>query len=194
MTEIAICAELTEEAAILPACWQPPAREIVGVSFADDVRPWDWLELSEHEADKLWGYLDAFVAYFNARYGDRPAHRIPLCWPEHGPLVEEITTLAFSRWQAFSSVHASIAAAQSFHSYTLPGFYERLRHWLGTGLLDCQLGHHRAEEAIGSGNTGQQREHLNAVRGADLWLRCGGGDQSARLRFSLVPIVERQPL
>ena len=184
----------TTEDETLPACWQPPARELTGIGFGDDVRPWNWTELSEQEADKLWTYLGGFVSFFNARYGERSAHRIPPCWPEHGPLVEEITTLAFARWQAFSSLHASIGGAQYFHAYTLPGFYERLRMWLGSELLGCQVGTHRASRPTSDVDAELWAERREEIRDADLWLRCGAGEERRGERYvSLVPVVDRRP-
>ena len=150
----------------LPSCWRDAARALSGTPFRDDVRPWNWLELDEHEAEKLWGYLEAFVAYFNARYGERAAHRIPPCWVLHGPIVEELTTLCFARWQAFSSIHASIGGAQYFHAYSLPSFYERLRFWLGSDLLtESDVIDIRSLRAFGA-------------RGADLSVAFGVSQQS----------------
>lgn len=191
MTEIDICNDQEDET-VLPACWRPPARTLAGISFAEDVRPWNWLELSEQEADKLWHYLDAFVAYFNARYGERAAHRIPPCWALHGPIVEELTTLCFARWQAFSSIHASIGGAQYFHAYSLPSFYERLRSWLGSDLLTCQQGHHRPREERPPTRDGHWREQTAALRDEDLWRRldrCGGNGPGGAI---FVPFVERR--
>ncbi len=182
-----------EGAPPLPSCWRDAARTLTGTPFRDDVRPWNWLELDEHEAEKLWGYLEAFVAYFNARYGERAAHRIPPCWVLHGPIVEELTTLCFARWQAFSSVHASIGGAQYFHAYSLPSFYERLRSWLGTDLLTCQQGHHRARDERPPTRDDNWREQTAALRDEDLWLRLdrpGGNGVTGGTIF--VPFVERR--
>ena len=130
--------------AALRRCWSGEARALSGsFVFADDVRPWNWLELDAVEAAKLWSLLATFVAYLNRRYGEHPDRRVPPCWAEHGALVEELTTLVFARWQAFESPLAAIDAAQRWHSYTLPGFYQRTADWLGDGLLACQQGRHR---------------------------------------------------
>ena len=131
----------------LPACWSADARSIASAfRFGHSVRPWNWLELGAADAEKLWALLAAFVVYFNRRYGERPDRRIPPCWAEHGPLVEELTTLVFARWQAFESVHGSVGGAQYWHHYSLPAFYQRLRDWLGDDLLACQQGRHRSRE------------------------------------------------
>jgi len=106
------------------------------------------MELDAEDADKLFAILSGFVSYFNARYGERPEQRIPPCWAEHGALVEELTTLFWARWHAFESSHGSIGGAQYWHSYTLPSFYERMRGWLGSGLVACQHGRHRDVEDV----------------------------------------------
>ena len=127
----------------IPPCWTEKALGLpVPYVFSESVRPWNWIELDWQDADRLWSLLADWVAYFNRRYGERPDRRIPPCWPEHGPIVEELTTLLFARWQAFESPHASIGGAQYWHSYTLPGFHTRLRTWLGDDLLTCQQGRH----------------------------------------------------
>ena len=111
--------------------------------FGETVRPWNWVELEEMDARAVWDVLDGFVAFFNARYVERSEQRIPPCWAEHGCLVEEITTLSFARWHAFSSEHASIGGAQYWHQYSVPGFLERLGRWLGPDRLErCQQGLH----------------------------------------------------
>jgi len=128
----------------IPSCWSGDARAIPGAyRFGESVRPWNWLELTRGDAERLWSLLFGFVAFFNARYGERADKRIPPCWVEHGPLVEELSTLVFARWHAFESPHASVGGAQYWHSYTLPGFYDRVREWLGDDLLACQQGRHR---------------------------------------------------
>jgi hypothetical protein len=64
-------------------------------------------------------------------------------------VVEELTTLWWTRWQAFESAHASIGGAQYWHTYSVPGFFERITRWLGADRLErCRQGLHeaRAEE------------------------------------------------
>jgi len=128
----------------IPTCWSNAARMIPGAFlFGDRVKPWNWLELDADEAAKLWSLLFGFVAFFNKRYGAKIDHRIPPCWAEHGPIVEELTTLMFARWHAFESPQGSVGGAQYWHSYTLPAFLSRIRDWLGDDLLSCQQGRHR---------------------------------------------------
>ena len=135
-----------EAAATLPGAWQGAARTgVAPFAFPDDTRPWNWLELDKASASELWRILAEFVAYFNARYGGRPELCIPPCWAEHGPVVEELTTLWWARWQAFESAHASIGGAQYWHTYSVPGFFERITRWLGADRLErCRQGLHEA--------------------------------------------------
>ena len=62
----------------------------------------------------------------------------------HGALVEELTTLMWSRWAAFSGPDATVDAAQTWHTYTLPAFLSRLAFWIGPQTLpDCRAGNHQ---------------------------------------------------
>ena len=126
------------------------ARAHVETLLQGGVRVWDWDRLGELERRGLFAYLGAFVDDFNARYGENEPMRIPACWREHRALVEEITTLAASRFEAFSSDNASIGAAQQWHTYTLPAFYERMRFWLGVQALYCMQGQHRSSSDGGA--------------------------------------------
>jgi hypothetical protein len=152
----------------LPAAWDGAARTGVGpFAFPDDIRPWNWLELDTASATQLWRILSEFVAFFNARYGERSELRIPPCWAEHGPVVEELTTLWWARWQAFESAHASIGGAQYWHTYSVPAFFERLGRWLGADRLErCRQGLHE-EGSEPPPNTEEVRT-TDALRDLDL--------------------------
>ncbi len=128
----------------LPSAWTFEARQIGDrFSFREHTRPWNWTELRQDEALIVWEICARFVAFFNARYVERTEQRIPPCWPEHGAIVEEVTTLAFAHWQAFESPHATIGGAHYWHQYSVPGFLERLPRWLGPDrLARCQQGLH----------------------------------------------------
>ncbi len=70
----------------------------------------------------------------------------------HGALVEELTTLMWSRWAAFSGPDASVDAAQTWHTYTLPAFLNRLAFWIGPQTLpDCRAGNHQPSRLTSSG-------------------------------------------
>ena len=97
-----------------------------------------------------------FVAYLNHRYAWDYPQQIPMCWAFHGGLVEELTTLYWSRWAAFSGPDASPDKAQAWHTYYLPPFYSRLATWCGgpQHLSKCQSGNHEPARQH-EGRTGQ---------------------------------------
>jgi hypothetical protein len=140
----------------LPPPWTSVARGPIHFVLPERRRAWNWLDLNEQDANILWRSLGDFVAYLNRRYLERPEHRVPPCWAEHGPLVEELTTLLFARWHAFQSNDASIGGAQFFHTHTLPGFIDRMGQWIGPDRLRrCQAGRHEdrvVEEPAEAGN------------------------------------------
>lgn len=106
--------------------------------------PWDWTSIDDAQRAELTVKAAQFVDYFNARYAWTSEHTIPPCWADHGALIEEITTLMWSRWLAFTSPDATAQAAQNWHTYTLPGFLGRLAYWVGSqSLPDCQAGNHQ---------------------------------------------------
>lgn len=184
------CQEVDEpnERHWVPACWSSQARSISGViQFARDVRPWNWLELDATEAPKLWTFLSGFVSFFNHRYAERTDRQVPPCWAEHGPLVEELTTLAFARWHAFESEHASIGGAQYWHSFTLPAFYSRMEVWLGDDAMRCLQGNH-VDTALDRTATGKWQKRTEFLAEVDAALRCPDRGTTQRLT---VPFVKQ---
>ena len=108
-------------------------------------RPWDLVPDNVADDDAaVW--LQKFVAFYNNRYAWTPTQRIPSCWAEHGALIEELNTLMWSRWTAFSSTQASAEGAQNWHTYSLPNFLARLTSWMGGEgpAADCRAGSHKA--------------------------------------------------
>jgi hypothetical protein len=103
---------------------------------------WNWVDRHGDEAATMAELLHGLVAYFNDRYAWTADHLIPVCWARHGALVEEITTLMWSRWSAFESPDATAEAARSWHTYYLPGFLARVNTWLGSAGPECRAGHH----------------------------------------------------
>jgi hypothetical protein len=133
----------SDEAFVLPPPWTFEARVPIRFVLPESRRPWSWLDLDGDQASILWRALGEFVDYLNRRYLERAEHRVPPCWAEHGPLVEELTSLFFARWHAFESPDGSIGGAQFFHTYTLPGFIDRMGRWIGPDRLRrCQAGRH----------------------------------------------------
>ena len=155
-----------------PRRWTDIARDLAEAgAFQIGVRPWNWLELGADEAALVWELLEGFVDFLNQRYGVDLATRVPPCWAEHGAVIEELTTLAFSHWQAFGSEQASIAGAQTWHSGVLPAFYERLGRWLKGTRTSCDVGRHRELEHTPRGDVAGWRARSRAITAADVTRR-----------------------
>ena len=177
--------------------WSGAARTgVAPFSFPDNTRPWNWLELDRGAAEQLWRILSEFVAFFNARYGERADLRIPPCWADHGPLIEELTTLWWARWQAFESAHASIGGAQYWHTYTVQGFFERISRWLGPDRLErCRQGLHEDREEPASSESDEVRP-WTAVAALDLAQRderptAAGSKVDPNAQRLPIPFLER---
>jgi hypothetical protein len=108
-----------------------------------DRNGWNWVKREGRDAAALAGLVEEFVEYFNARYAWTTEHLIPPCWTLHGALIEEITTLMWSRWSAFESEDGTPEAAETWHTYYLPGFLARVNSWLGNhAAAECRSGNH----------------------------------------------------
>jgi hypothetical protein len=109
-----------------------------------DRNGWNWVNREAQDTTALARLVGKFVDYFNARYAWTTDHRIPPCWALHGALVEEITTLMWSRWSAFESKDGTPEAAETWHTYYLPGFLARVNMWLGNhAAAECRSGNHQ---------------------------------------------------
>jgi len=109
----------------------------------DEPSPWDWAGCSGAGAAQLGEQLREFVAYLNGRYAWGTEHTVPPCWAAHGALVEELTTLMWSRWSAFEGPAATPEAAQAWHTYYLSGFMARMSTWVGRQAVgECRAGNH----------------------------------------------------
>ena len=123
----------------------PPAGTPADPDFhAGGTWPWDWSTMTRDQAERMWNRLEGFVAYLNDRYAWDHDQQIPMCWAFHGALVEELTTLYWSRWAAFCGPDANPDKAQAWHTYFLPPFYGRMATWCGgaQNLNKCQSGNH----------------------------------------------------
>ena len=110
---------------------------------------WDWSAQTDTGAALLVAHLEAFVAYLNGRYAWTREQTIPPCWASHGALIEEITTLMWSRWAAFQGPLAGPEAAQTWHTYHLPLFTARITTWIGhEAAADCRSGHHQPSRLV----------------------------------------------
>ena len=56
-----------------------------------------WAGQPAAPAAELTRHLDQFVSYLNSRHAWSSDQTIPPCWTAHGALVEELTTLMWSR-------------------------------------------------------------------------------------------------
>jgi len=127
-------------------------------------RPWDWFAVrDEADSAEVHGEGLALLACFNSRYAWIPTQAIPACWAGHGGLVDELTTLMWSRWAAFSSGSASAEAAKSWHRQSLPSFMGRLDTRIGgvAATGECRPGSHQGlsfREAVE--DVGQLAERL----------------------------------
>ena len=137
---------------LMQPAWTGPAREMPPAgSMADPdyqpggVWPWDWTAIDARQARRMWTRLRGLVEFLNQRYAWDHTQLIPPCWAFHGGLVEELTTLYWSRWAAFSGPDASADRAQNWHTYHLPAFYQRMHMWCGGphNLTQCQSGQHQ---------------------------------------------------
>jgi hypothetical protein len=125
---------------------RPPDLDNAPADQKTENRPggWDWAAQTDRSAAVLAQALDRFVVYFNHRYAWTRDQTIPPCWAEHGPLIEEVTTLMWSRWGAFQGPLAGPEAAQTWHTYHLPLFTARIIAWIGAeAAADCRAGHHQ---------------------------------------------------
>ena len=137
---------------LMQPAWTGPAREMPPAgSMADPdyqpggVWPWDWTAIDARQARRMWTRLRGLVEFLNQRYAWDHTQLIPPCWAFHGGLVEELTTLYWSRWAAFSGPDANADRAQNWHTYHLPAFYQRMSMWCGGphNLTQCQSGQHQ---------------------------------------------------
>jgi hypothetical protein len=100
--------------------------------------------MSRDQAQRMWDRLEGFVAYMNERHAWDYNQQVPMCWAFHGAIVEELTTLYWSRWSAFSGPDANPDKAQAWHTYYLSLLHSHLAFWCGGAqdLNKCQSGTH----------------------------------------------------
>ena len=89
-------------------------------------RIWDLTTIADPELRwDTWLWLDAFVLWLNSQHAWYSADHTPACWPEHPPLVRELGTLAFLRFQAGEATGP--LPLEEWHRYALPGYLDRTR-------------------------------------------------------------------
>jgi len=127
--------------------------------------------MSREAAAEMWATLTLFVEFLDARYAWTADQLIPACWAEHGALVEELTTLYWSRLTAFEGPKPAVDLAQAWHHQTLPGFYQRVRGWLGDQGGACRAGPHPdrspAAEVDQESTVARYAQHRDVLVGED---------------------------
>ena len=101
--------------------------------------PVNWRDLNTDDAAEQWGRLVPWVDWLRDRY--TLTDRIPACWYEHGPLVEELSALRCFWIATFLDKDAPAGSAVAFHD-ALDRLLLRFRRWDRSG---CSDGRHRPE-------------------------------------------------
>lgn len=113
-----------------------PSREWLG-DPAEMPRPWAPATCIDPDLQlELWEWLDDVVCWINHEHTWDPGYAIPVCWPEHPHLANEVAVLADQRRTA--GLATTGALLTEWQRYTLPAFLERMRSRLGTR---CEAGH-----------------------------------------------------
>ena len=98
----------------LPDEWDHEAADrdtgMLGVTVVN------WRTLNDQDAPPAWKQLGDWVDWFTRRY-NIPARKIPPCWYQHGPLVEELSALHTAWLVSFDTMDAG---------YGPIGWHERL--------------------------------------------------------------------
>ena len=124
--------------------------------------PVNWRDLNTDDAAEQWGRLTTWVDWLRERY--TLTDRVPACWYEHAPMLEELSALRVLWVAAFLDKDATAAAAVAFHD-ALDRVLTRIRRWDRSGCCD---GSHRPE-APATDTT--DHSHRERVIHADLTAR-----------------------
>ncbi|MBB1511107.1 hypothetical protein H5399_00575 [Tessaracoccus sp. MC1627] len=89
-------------------------------------RIWDLTTIADPDLSwDTWNWLDSFVVWLNSQHAWYSADHTPACWPEHPPLIRELGTLAFLRFQAGEATGPM--PMEEWHRYALPAYLDRTR-------------------------------------------------------------------
>lgn len=89
-------------------------------------RPWDLTTIDDQDLRwDVWTWLEACAIWLNTQHTWFSQDQIPACWPEHPPLIRELSTLAFQRYEAGEAGNPD--ALEAWHRLALPAFLERTR-------------------------------------------------------------------
>jgi hypothetical protein len=107
-------------------------------SAGGQTMPWPlrWRDLDRDTAAHTWAWLIDWIGWFADRY--QIAEEIPACWPEHPPLVEELTALA-AAWHTCYDDTAHPDGPLLWHE-RLARARDRLRGW--DDYTRCRNGTH----------------------------------------------------
>ncbi|MEV6924005.1 hypothetical protein AB0M46_05755 [Dactylosporangium sp. NPDC051485] len=94
-----------------------------------------WADLDRPAATALWLWLIAWVGWLNRRFG--LAADLPPCWPQHPPMVEELTALAAAWHASYDSRAHPDAPLRWLESFAR--CRQRLRAW---DVSRCRNGNH----------------------------------------------------
>ncbi|MBM2623379.1 hypothetical protein JIG36_48585 [Actinoplanes sp. LDG1-06] len=102
--------------------------------------PWPlrWRNLNRPAAAQTWAWLIDWVGWFVDRY--HLTEEIPACWPQHPPLVDELTALA-AAWHSCYDDNAHPDGPLLWHE-RLTRARDRLREW--DDYNRCRNGTHSA--------------------------------------------------
>jgi len=76
----------------------------------------EWHDMTPGEQLTAWAGIRAWVTWLYDRYQLSVDDRLPLCWPEHPGLVEELYTLKAWREEIYSATPPSGQAARYWHA------------------------------------------------------------------------------
>ena len=113
-------------------------RTAANTAGGERVMPWPlrWRDLHRQAAAETWAWLIDWVGWFVDRY--QVAEEIPACWPQHPPLVEELTALA-AAWHSCYDDNAHPDGPLLWHE-RLARSRDRLRGW--DDYTRCRNGTH----------------------------------------------------
>lgn len=102
-------------------------------------RPWDPATCPGDLRQQVWLWCDDVAGWLNRDYTWRPATLIPLCWPRHLHIANELPVLACSRAAADDSAGPELL--EEWHRHHLPLFLDRVASRLGEST--CRTGKHQ---------------------------------------------------
>ncbi len=95
-----------------------------------------WRDMDRDTASQVWMWLINWTEWFVNRY--QLQEELPACWPQHPPLVEELTGLC-GAWHVTTDADASPDALLRWHE-ALARFRARIREW--DDQTKCRNGRH----------------------------------------------------